>query len=37
MTLFAEADPEEEVFQKVIDKYYEGRRDERTIEILKGL
>lgn len=37
MTLFAEADPEEEVFQKVIEKYYNGKKDERTLTILKEL
>jgi Uncharacterized conserved protein len=36
MTLFSEADPEEEVFQKVLDKYYGGKKDERTLEILKA-
>ena len=35
MTLFAEAAPEEDVFQKVIDKYYGGRKDERTLAILE--
>ena len=34
MTLFAEAEPECEVFQKVLDKYYGGRKDQRTLEIL---
>lgn len=37
MTLFAEAAPEEEVFQKVIEKYYNGKKDERTLTILKEL
>ena len=37
MTLFAEASPEDEVFQKVLDKFYDGKKDERTIEILKDL
>ena len=35
MTLFALAKPECEVFQKVLDKYFQGERDQRTIEILK--
>lgn len=35
MTLFGIAAPEEEVFQKVLDKYYKGERDEKTIEKLK--
>ena len=34
MTLFAIAAPEEDVFQKVLDKYYEGKRDENTIKKL---
>ena len=34
MTLFAEAEPEYEVFQKVLDKYYGGIKDSRTLEIL---
>ena len=37
MTLFAEADPSEEVFQKVLDKFFDGKKDERTLEILKRL
>ena len=35
MTLFAEAEPECEVFQKVLDKFYDGRKDQRTLQILK--
>ena len=34
MTLFAEAEPECEVFQKVLDKYYGGSKDEHTLAIL---
>ena len=37
MTLFAEAAPDEEVFQKVLDKFFDGKKDERTLEILKTL
>lgn len=37
MTLFAEADPNEEVFQKVLDKFFNGEKDERTLAILKTL
>lgn len=37
MTLFAEADPNEEVFQKVLDKFFNGEKDKRTLEILKTL
>lgn len=34
MTLFAEAEPECEVFQRVLDKFYGGRKDENTLRIL---
>ena len=34
MTLFAEATPEYDVFQKVLDKYYGGKRDKKTLEII---
>ena len=37
MTLFAEAAPEEEVFRKVLDKFFGGKKDERKLEILKTL
>ena len=37
MTLFEEADPNEEIFQKVLDKFFNGEKDERTLEILKTL
>lgn len=37
MTLFAEAAPNEEIFQKVLDKFFDGKKDERTLEILKTL
>lgn len=36
MTLFALAKPECNVFQKVLDKFFKGERDQRTIEILSG-
>lgn len=36
MTLFAMADPECEVFRKVLDKYYEGRVDDKTVALLKN-
>lgn len=36
MTLFALAKPECEVFQKVLDKFFHGERDQRTVEILRG-
>ena len=35
MTLFALAKPECEVFQKVLDKFFHGTRDQKTIEILQ--
>ena len=34
MTLFALAKPECEVFQKVLDKFFSGERDQKTVEIL---
>lgn len=34
MTLFALAKPECEVFQKVLDKFFNGERDQKTVEIL---
>ena len=34
MTLFAEADPEDPVFRQVLDKFYRGRPDEKTLRIL---
>lgn len=37
MTLFAEAAPDEKFFQKVLDKFYGGKKDERTLTILKEL
>lgn len=33
MTLFSLADPSCEVFQKVLDKYFGGRRDEQTLAV----
>jgi uncharacterized protein (DUF1810 family) len=35
MTLFALVSPEHEVFQKVLDKFFHGQRDQKTIELLK--
>ena len=37
MTLFAEITSEHEVFQKVLDKFFDGEKDDKTIEILKKL
>ena len=34
MTLFAEAAPDCEVFQKVLDKYFAGMKDSATLRIL---
>lgn len=36
MTLFCEVAPEVEVFQKVLDKFFGGELDQRTIELLEG-
>ena len=35
MTLFQLAEPEREIFQKVLDKYFGGEPDDKTIEICK--
>lgn len=35
MTLFALAKPECEVFQKVLDKFFRGEKDQKTIKILR--
>lgn len=34
MTLFSEADPDEDVFKAVINKFYNGRRDRYTLRKL---
>ena len=34
MTLFKEACPENDIFQKVLDKFFEGKSDRRTREII---
>ena len=34
MTLFNHAAPEQELFQKVLDKFYHGVEDDRTLRIL---
>ncbi len=34
MTLFAEAEPGCEVFRKVLDKFYGGSKDQKTLQIL---
>ena len=33
MTLFLLAEPECEVFQKVLDKFYDGEKDQRTVRL----
>jgi uncharacterized protein (DUF1810 family) len=35
MTLFAEVSGENSVFQRVLDAYYHGRKDDRTLKIMK--
>lgn len=35
MTLFELVDQENEIFKTVLDKYYSGNRDKKTIELLK--
>ena len=35
MTLFEYAFPEEKIFSKVIDKFYNGKRDNLTLDILR--
>ena len=37
MTLFHLADLECKIFQNVIDKYYDGRPDSRTVDIVRSL
>jgi uncharacterized protein (DUF1810 family) len=36
MTLFREVAPDIDVFQKVLDKYFGGEPDQRTIQLLEG-
>ncbi|MEO8713135.1 MAG: DUF1810 domain-containing protein [Parafilimonas sp.] len=35
MTLFAEVKDASAVFQKVLDKFFKGRKDEKTLQLLK--
>lgn len=35
MTLFAHATPDNELFLKVLNKYYNGQQDKRTLELLE--
>lgn len=34
MTLFAEAAPEEKVFQQVLDKFFGGEKDQQTLKLI---
>ena len=34
MTLFAHADPSEPVFREVLERFYDGHEDERTVQLL---
>jgi uncharacterized protein (DUF1810 family) len=34
MTLFAEAAPEEKAFQRVLDKFFGGKKDQRTLKLI---
>lgn len=36
MTLFAAADPTNDIYQKVLDKFFEGKPDEKTLALLRG-
>ena len=35
MTLFSEIAPEIEVFDKVLEKFFSGKKDNKTLELLK--
>jgi uncharacterized protein (DUF1810 family) len=35
-TLFALVSPDDSVFHRIIDKYFDGRRDDRTIELVRN-
>ena len=34
MTLFAEVAPEQEVFLQVLDKFFDGKKDQKTLQLL---
>lgn len=36
MTLFAETSPETDVFEKVLEKFFDGKKDKKTLELLKA-
>lgn len=35
MTLFAQACPDMDIFQKVLDKFFNGNKDQKTMDLLK--
>ena len=35
MTLFSLVEPKNEIFQRALDKFFDGKPDERTIELLR--
>jgi uncharacterized protein (DUF1810 family) len=35
MTLFSEISPEIKVFDKVLEKFFSGKKDNKTVELLK--
>lgn len=37
MTLFAQACPDMDIFQKVLDKFFNGNKDQRTMDLLKKI
>ena len=37
MTLFAQAEPSCDVFQRVLDQYFNGKMDENTLSILASM
>lgn len=36
MTLFSETSPETDVFEKVLEKFFDGKKDKKTLELLEG-
>lgn len=36
MTLFAQVSPEGSMFERAMDKYFGGQRDEKTLELIQG-
>ena len=35
MTLFEQADPEQPILGRILDEFFMGKRDQKTIELLK--